>query len=326
MTTSYIIIDGNSLAYASQAIVERDPKKRLIHPNGSEVTAIFGVIRAIKASISMLCTHRTPERIIVTWDSRAQWRRDIYPAYKGNRDSEERNETVEALKAQRSDIETILTPLGIDQLRIHGSEADDIAAMLTDLALRKGHDVVLVSNDKDWAQLVGEHVNFHSPLRSLKGRDEYTLDSFHELTGFNISPTQFVDFKALTGDSSDNIPGVGGIGEKGAASLLEKWGSVENFFSDVRTSTLPKPLACLYDNTVATQTAKRGESIGSRDIYHRNLKLVDLQFGKRNVDRSKAELIKGKYDLDKFDSLCRMHNFTSVVAMIGEWRNIFYRG
>ena len=158
-----------------------------------------------------------PDYVVVVWDSPGPKRRQqLSPDYKATRDA-----TPEDLRAQFPWIRKIVDALGLANMEYEGEEADDVIATLTRKGRALGLDVLIVSTDKDLMQLVGEHVAL---LDTMKDRRLGPADVQER---FGVPPAQLLDLRALVGDSSDNIPGVRGIGQKTAAKLIAEFGSLD---------------------------------------------------------------------------------------------------
>lgn len=149
------------------------------------------------------------------------FRDEQYPAYKANRPRMD-----DDLRVQLSHIDALVEAHGFPILRVTGYEADDVIGTLTQAALAAGHEVLIVSGDKDFAQLLGERVRMLDTIRDVTYEPELAKKKW------GVPPEQFVDYLALCGDKVDNIPGVPGIGKKGAAQLLEAYGSLDGILAN----------------------------------------------------------------------------------------------
>ncbi|HET9993319.1 MAG TPA: DNA polymerase I [Kofleriaceae bacterium] len=165
-----------------------------------------------------------PERMAVVFDDksgRRTFRAEMYPAYKATR-----KEPPEELQVQMDYFAKIVKGLGWPVLAVPGVEADDVIATLVKAARDKGWEVVIYSADKDIMQLIGDGVTMIDALH----QKTYTRDEVIKKMG--VPPEQIPDFLALVGDTSDNIPGIYGVGDKTAAGLLEKYGSLETLIAE----------------------------------------------------------------------------------------------
>ena len=185
----------------------------LTNPQGESTGAAYGMINMLRR----LQRDIEPQRIAVVFDAPGRtFREDIYPDYKANRD-----ETPEELLSQFPKIEELIQALGLPLLRVDGVEADDVIGTLAKLATAKGESVVIVTSDKDLAQLVNAHVSLFDTMNNRH------LDSAGVVAKFGVPPDRIVDYLSLTGDTSDNIPGVPLVGPKTAAKWMAAYGSLD---------------------------------------------------------------------------------------------------
>ncbi len=211
------LLDGYSLIYRSYFAFIRRP---LLSPDGRNTSAVFGFFRSL---LSLIAEHRM-EYLAVVMDSHVPtFRHEAYAEYKATRDK-----TPQDLHDQVSIVEEILSVLGIPVLQADGFEADDIIATLAGKCRESGKPCWVISADKDLLQLVDGPV---AVLRPDKGggyrevrRDEVSVE-------WGVTPEQIVDYLSLTGDQSDNVPGVPGIGAKTAVKLLEQFGTLDALYA-----------------------------------------------------------------------------------------------
>ncbi|GAB4146469.1 MAG: DNA polymerase I [Planctomycetaceae bacterium] len=187
-------------------------------PKGQPTNAVFGFARDILGIIR----NQKPTHIICAMDSPGPGiRNDIYPEYKANR-----TEMPENLRPQIPLIEDVIRGLHIPLIQHGDWEADDIIATLARKAVEDGMEVRIVTNDKDARQLLGPHVQLYNCRKNT------FLDEQQLLEEWGVTPQQAIDFQALVGDSSDNVPGVPLVGPKKARALLEKFGTLENVLAN----------------------------------------------------------------------------------------------
>ena len=185
----------------------------LSNPRGEPTGAIFGMVNMLKR----LQKDYAPERIAVIFDAPGKtFREDIYPLYKANRDS-----TPPDLLHQWPIIVEMVKAMGLPVLSVSGVEADDVIGTLTRIGEAAGHEVLIVTSDKDMAQLVNERVKL---VDTMKNR---VMDPAGVVEKFGVPPERIVDYLALIGDTSDNIPGVPSVGPKTAAKWLTEYGSLD---------------------------------------------------------------------------------------------------
>jgi len=212
-----ILIDGHALAYRSFFALERT---RMKTTNNVNTWAVYGFLKAIFDLLRKV----KPDAIAVSFDKgRDTFRLKEYPEYKANRQA-----MPDSLGEQLGLIIKGVQALEIPIYQMAGFEADDIIGTIAREASELGHKTLILTGDQDSFQLISAE-NAVSVLIPSKGElIEFDKDKVHEKLG--VWPEQVVDYKALSGDSSDNIPGVKGIGDKTAVKLLEQFGSVENIY------------------------------------------------------------------------------------------------
>lgn len=191
----------------------------LTSPSGLPVNAIYGFV----SMIVKLLKEEKPDYFVFCYDRKEpSFRKEIYPEYKAHR-----TEMPEDLGKQIPYIKKIADLLGIPSLEISPYEADDIIGTLAKFGREKNLEVVIVSGDKDFGQLITNHVVLYDTMKDHK------YDSLGVKEKWGIPPEQFIDYLALVGDTSDNIPGVEGIGPKGAQKLLQDFGSLESIYANI---------------------------------------------------------------------------------------------
>jgi DNA polymerase-1 len=223
------IIDGYGLIYRSYFAFINRPMTDL---EGNNISAIFGFFRMFFSIINK----SVPTYLAVAMDSLTPtFRHELYEEYKATREK-----TPEDLHAQIPIIEQMLEAAGVPVLREDGLEADDLIASLAGKTGQMDVEAVIVSSDKDLLQLISPSV---SALRPVK-KDMLWFDRERVFEEFGIYPEQVVDYLALIGDSADNIPGVKGIGPKGAVKLLSTYPSLEEIYEhlDEQTPAVRKKL------------------------------------------------------------------------------------
>ncbi len=222
MTDTLALIDGNALVYrAFHALPE------LTSPSGELVNAAYGfAMMLMRAQDDLKPTH-----LAATFDTpKPTFRHEQYTSYKANRPA-----MPDGLRHQFQRVYELLEAFRIPSYRLDGVEADDLLGTFAAQAVNQGLDVVIITGDTDLLQLVGPHVRVLAPRRGLTDAVLYDEAAVRERYGFE--PPQLVDFKALRGDTSDNIPGVPGIGDKTAAKLLADYVSVEGVLANLANLT-----------------------------------------------------------------------------------------
>ena len=223
------IVDGYGQIYRSYFAFITNPLK---DKDGNNVSAVYGFFNTVMS----LVRQYNPQYLVVAMDSKGKtFRHEMYDQYKANREK-----TPEDLHAQIPVIDSILDKMHIPHFEQVGMEADDIIATIAKKASREGLETVMVTGDKDLLQLVRDDVKALRPPR--KGEKEYRLCGKDEVMEiFGVEPSQIVDYLTILGDSSDNVPGISGIGEKGAVKLLSEYGTLENVYANL--SSLSKGLS-----------------------------------------------------------------------------------
>jgi DNA polymerase-1 len=195
----------------------------LTNPAGEPSGAVFGFTNLLTSFLE----RENPEHIAVVFDCREPtFRHEMYPEYKANR-----AEFPEELVPQLPKIKQLLDMMGIPRMEKPGFEADDLIGTLAKEASKQGIDAICVTNDKDYYQLVDDHIQIMKPLNKGAGFDFISYDGVKEK--FGVMPNQVIDVMALWGDASDNIPGVKGVGEKTAIPLIAEHGSLEGLYENI---------------------------------------------------------------------------------------------
>ncbi|MBL0385976.1 hypothetical protein JJB07_04860 [Tumebacillus sp. ITR2] len=219
--SNFLVVDGSSLlvrAYFASAYGGRIMQSsRGVYTNG-----VFGFMNMLLKAVEQM----QPTHLFVAWDvSRDTFRRELYPQYKGTR-----GELPDMLHPQFDTMKEVLDALGVPQHLDERYEADDIIGTLSHMAADEGHDVLVLTGDRDALQLVRDKVTVAIMKKGITEMNYYTPASLYEEWG--LTPSQIIDLKGLMGDTSDNIPGVPGIGEKTAKKLLDEYGTVENLIEN----------------------------------------------------------------------------------------------
>lgn len=304
-----MLLDANSIGFAAQNGTKLTVGER-------QVQAIFGFLRSLRGAVQKFPNYKP----IVLWDGKAKWRFDLFPGYKDRTGKDSKMDAMrESYQEQRPDIARALKYLGVTQAIVLDAEADDLAAQMSMRYSKMGSQVLLVTGDKDWMQLIDENVRWYEH-RQERSRI-VSMHNFFDETGCK-TPSIFVQNKALMGDSSDTIPGVGGIGEKGAAEFLAEFGSVDNFFRLADAGELPKKLSVVRkrfaNNERPLKSKKYGEMPPMRDAYYRNLKLMDLKQAPE-IKPSDMRVTKGSLDVEAFAQFCEEMFFRSILSDINNW-------
>lgn len=275
------LIDGNSIAYRAFYALPED----LATKSGQVTNAVFGFTRML---IRLLKDFH-PDGIAVAWDvSRHTFRTESYPEYKA-----QRAKAPDHFRSQLPLMDKVLESLQITQLRMEGYEADDLIATLTKNAVDGGWEVLIVTGDRDAFQLVGGPVRVVYTRRGIS--DTVIADEAYVEERYGIRPDQYVEYAALRGDTSDNLPGVPGVGEKTASRLVADHGGLDAIYT-----------------AIADQTPKLRESLAAhREQVFLNKELMtlvdDLDIGVEIEDLHTREwdrlVVKDLFDSLEFHSM-----------------------
>lgn len=193
--------------------------RSLTSPAGLPVNAIYGFL----SMIIKLLKEEKPEYMVFCYDRKeASFRKDLYQEYKAHR-----TEMPDDLAVQIPYIKKFAELLGIPSLEVPSFEADDLIGALTKFGRQQGMEVIIVSGDKDFGQLIEDHVYLYDTMKSIR------YDAAGVFEKWGVRPDQFIDFLAIVGDASDNVPGVKGIGEKGAIKLLQQYKHIEEIYENL---------------------------------------------------------------------------------------------
>ncbi|MFQ5604932.1 MAG: DNA polymerase I [bacterium] len=208
------LIDGSALAYRSFFAFIKNP---LINSKGENTSAIFGFCRFL----FKILDDENPDHLAVVFDAPGPtFRHEQYKEYKATR-----QKMPDDMRSQIPKIHEVVNALNIPLIEYPGYEADDVIGTLAQQAQQVGLDTFLVSGDKDFMQLVSDKIKMFNPKRS--GDEIEILDEKGVLEKVGLPPSKIVDYLGLMGDTSDNVPGVPGVGEKTAVKLIREFGSLE---------------------------------------------------------------------------------------------------
>lgn len=260
----------------------------LSNPQGVPVGAVYGFCSMI---LKLLKDHRGA-RIAVVFDAaRKNFRYDLYEHYKANRD-----ETPEDLIPQFPLVRDATRAFGLPALELDGYEADDLIATYATQAKEKGLKTIIISSDKDLMQMVDDNIVMFDPMK------EKIIDRAGVFEKFGVPPEKVTDVQALIGDSSDNVPGVPGIGPKTAAQLIEEFGTLEK----------------LLENAGTIKQDKRRETlIAQADMARLSKKLVTL-VRDVPVPEKLEDIVVHETTNENLKEFFLTHGFKSLVTRIGE--------
>ena len=222
--TGLLLIDGHSLAYRAFHALPEDLKTA----SGQVTNAVYGFTSML---VNLLRDH-APERVAVAFDlPGGTFRHERLDSYKANR-----SKPPEVFREQLGLLREVLEVLGVRTVEAPGYEADDILATLATEAAAEGLDVAVVTGDRDAFQLVADpHITVLYPRRGMSDHARYDEAGIEARTG--VRPADYVDYAALRGDTSDNLPGVPGVGEKTAARLINAHGGIDGIYAHLDEQT-----------------------------------------------------------------------------------------
>jgi DNA polymerase I len=283
------LIDGYALIYrAFFALISRP----LISSRGENTSAAWGVTKFL---LKVLEQH-DPDYLGVVFDAGMSERHVIFPEYKATREK-----MPTELEASLPRVRSIIEGFRIPVLELEGFEADDVIGTLARQAEKEGVETVIVSGDKDFYQLLREGVCLLNPGRggaSAVEEEWVDMRNAHERLG--VPPERVVDYLGLIGDSSDNIPGVKGIGPKTAIQLIEQFGTIEEILANAERVTAKRPREALQGNPEMALLSKRLVTI------HDDLPIA-LDLEKLRIEEPDREALKQIFLDLEFSSLVREH-------------------
>src|SRR5512145_2291446 len=218
MPPTLYLIDGHALAYRMYfALTAGGGSARWQTSKGEPTAGTYGFAR----ELLRILEQEKPDYIAVAFDTGKTFRDKIFPAYKGTR-----AKMPDDLSPQIQRIREMVDAFNIPRLEMEGFEADDVLGSIARFAAEQGLGVKIITGDRDLLQLVNERTVVY-----LAGDDQNYITDEDVIKKLGVRPNQVVDYKALVGDKSDNIPGVPGIGEKTAIALIEKFGTLDNIYA-----------------------------------------------------------------------------------------------
>ena len=237
------LIDGSGYIFRAYHAI---PVAAFVRSDGVHTNAVNGFCNMIIKLVEAAQADAAVDYMAVIFDaSSVTFRNEIYPEYKANRD-----EPPEELRPQFSLIREATRAFGLPSIEKVGYEADDLIATYAKQAAAEGIDVVIVSSDKDLMQLVNEHVTMLDPMK------ERVIGHAEVIEKFGVGPDKVIEVQALAGDSTDNVPGVPGIGIKTAAQLIEEYGDLETLLARAEEIKQPKRRENLIEHADLARISK----------------------------------------------------------------------
>lgn len=291
MAKTVYLVDASTFIHRSYHAI-----RNLSTSDGRPTNAVFG----FTATMNKLLRERMPEYMVVAYDAKApSFRKEIYPEYKANRPP-----MPEDLAAQQQPIRDIVEALGIRSIEIPGLEADDIIAAMAAKASDSGFEVIIVSSDKDYYQLLADNVSMYDP--NPKRETSMTTAGLDEK--FGVKPGQFLEAQGLMGDTTDNIPGVPGVGEKTAVKLIKEFDNLEN----------------LYDNLEKVKQEKLRQKLAdNKDAAYMSRDLARLK-SDAEMPISIEEIKVGEPDNENLVEIYKNLEFTRLAAELSKKKEVVY--
>lgn len=264
--SKFVLIDGHSILNRAFYGVPIFTNSEGLHTN-----AVFGFLNIMFKIIDS----KQPDYMAVAFDvHQPTFRHEMFKDYKGTR-----KPMMEELREQVPVIKELLQKMNITTVELPGYEADDVIGTLSKKGEKAGMEVDVISGDRDLLQLASDHITICIP-KTKKGQttvEEYNTEGVMKL--YKVTPTEFIDVKALMGDSSDNIPGVPGIGEKGATAIISQFGSIENAYDHADEISNTRNRNALLNNYEMAQMSKTLATINIQspvEVTPEQCKLEDI--------------------------------------------------
>src|SRR5918997_1252405 len=288
------LIDGNSLAYRAFFALPES----IATSDGRPTNAIFG----FASMLVKILTDYGPVPTVVVWDAGMSGRKELSADYKAQRSSRP-----DLLRLQWPHLRPLVEAFGYRNISVEGYEADDVIAALTEQAKERGVPVMVVTGDRDAYQLVDDGVRIMSTSRGVT--DTKVYDRQGVIDRYGIPPEKIPDFIGLKGDTSDNIPGVPGIGDKTASDLLQRFGDLETVLASVDEISGAKRKQNLTEHAEAARLSKQLATM-VRDVPVD----IDLEVEMtREIDRSGVRPVFREWELR--DPLRRLEEALALLEM-----------
>ncbi len=287
------IIDGYATLYRSHYALIRNP---LTTTAGMPTSAVFGFAN----QVFQLLEEENPDYIVAAFDPKGKnFRHELYTDYKANRSA-----MPDEIQTQLPYLWELLDGMNIPVLRIEGVEADDVIGTIAKMCEKDDLQCNIVSGDKDFMQLINDKTLLYAPQARRREKEIFNAQKVSEKWG--VGPEHIIDLLGLMGDSSDNVPGVEGVGPVTAKKLIQKFGSMEN----------------IYENIDQIENEKLKEKLlNSKESAFLSKKLVTILTDVK-VDASLSDFEKKEIDKTKLESIFKELEFTGLLKKIGSGTNI----
>ena len=287
------IIDGYATLYRAHYALIRNP---LTTTAGMPTSAVFGFAN----QVFQLLEEENPDYIVAAFDPKGKnFRHELYTDYKANRSA-----MPDEIQTQLPYLWELLDGMNIPVLRIEGVEADDVIGTIAKMCEKDDLQCNIVSGDKDFMQLINDKTLLYAPQARRREKEIFNAQKVSEKWG--VGPEHIIDLLGLMGDSSDNVPGVEGVGPVTAKKLIQKFGSMEN----------------IYENIDQIENEKLKEKLlNSKESAFLSKKLVTILTDVK-VDASLSDFEKKEIDKTKLESIFKELEFTGLLKKIGSGTNI----
>lgn len=281
MTKTLMLIDGSSLIFRAFFALPN-----LTNNDGVMTNGVYGFLTMYQNAFDRY----KPDSVLVAFDrSGKTFRHEEFKDYKGTRDK-----MPSELSYQFGILKDILDSMNVKYTDLEGYEADDIVGTYAQMGQANGYDVVVITGDRDYLQLVDENITVYLTKKGISDMVEYNLDTIKEEYG--LTPSQLIDVKGLEGDKSDNIPGVDGIGPKKAIDFIQKYGSIEGLYDHIDEISGKKTKENLIDSEhIAYMSKKIGTIITNAPV---EMSLDELILTEANITELREKF--SKYNFNKF--------------------------
>ena len=281
MSKTLMLIDGSSLIFRAFFALPN-----LTNNDGVMTNGVYGFLTMYQNAFDKY----NPDSVLVAFDrSGKTFRHDEFKDYKATRDK-----MPSELSYQFGILKDILDSMKVAYTDLDGFEADDIVGTYADMGQEAGYEVVIITGDRDYLQLVDENITVYLTKKGISDMVEYNLSTMKEEYG--LTPQQLIDVKGLEGDKSDNIPGVDGIGPKKAIGYIQKYGSIEGLYDHIDEISGKKTKQTLIDSeSIAYMSKKIGTIIKNAPV---EIELSDLELTEPDYPALKEKF--SKYNFNKF--------------------------
>ena len=281
MSKTLMLIDGSSLIFRAFFALPN-----LTNNDGVMTNGVYGFLTMYQNAFDKY----KPDSVLVAFDrSSKTFRHEEFKDYKATRDK-----MPSELSYQFGILKDILDSMKVAYTDLDGFEADDIVGTYAQMGQEAGYEVVVITGDRDYLQLVDENITVYLTKKGISDMVEYNLDSIKEEYG--LTPAQLIDVKGLEGDKSDNIPGVDGIGPKKAIDFIQQYGSIEGLYEHIDEISGKKTKQTLIDSeAIAYMSKKIGTIVKNAPV---ELDLDNLKLAEPDYPALKEKF--SKYNFNKF--------------------------